>query len=533
MTEPPSEQAYRTELDSILAYHEELDAVLSPKPRIELVRDWRGSLPTVKSPTLFLPRPHPGQEYVISTAQRFNWLAAGRRWRKTSSVMSIAAKAALKGGSILWGAPVYDQVRVGWDETKRACADLIPRKMVAFNESRMEAKFPGGGKITYRSLDNPDNVRGHTADGVVIDEAAEVAPSAWYEVLRPMLLDTGGWLWSLFTPKGMNWVWEEHSTAGDKADSAAWQAPTLGCRVVNGQLVREPHPLENPEIDWNEMLSLWATMPEDSFKQEILAEFIADSGAVFRFIGEAAIAVPQDAAQHGHVYIVGVDPAQRRDFTVIIVIDATIGEVCYLDRFNQLEYSVQIDRLKAVCERFRPELVVVEETGNLAFVEALYITDYYNRTERQNVGMPVYAFKTTNASKVKIIQDVALAFERRVIRILDNRILRNELLAFTKEKSHAGIIKYSAPAGKHDDCVMSLAFAWSQAKEYLSQETLTARERAARKADSLMPVKARPVDITTAEFWDKTKEIRRERFEDEEEKRGQSWLQQLDGWEVA
>src|SRR3972149_5810129 len=135
-----------------------------------------------------LPYPHPGQIAVRRQLRRFNWLVAGRRWRKTTLVMSIAVERALTGQQILWGAPTFDQVRVGFEETKRAAHGVA-----LFNESRMTARFPGGGMLIYRSLDTPDNARGHTADGVVIDEAADVEPLAWREVLRPMLIGTNGW----------------------------------------------------------------------------------------------------------------------------------------------------------------------------------------------------------------------------------------------------------------------------------------------------------------------------------------------------
>src|SRR5262245_7266558 len=109
-----------------------------------------------------LPYPHIGQQIVRSQAKRFNWLSAGRRWRKTTLVMAIAIEAALDGKKVIWGAPIYDQVRVGWEETRKAAGGTA-----TFNISRMVADFPNQGRIIYRSLDNPDNARGHTADGVV------------------------------------------------------------------------------------------------------------------------------------------------------------------------------------------------------------------------------------------------------------------------------------------------------------------------------------------------------------------------------
>ena len=40
-------------------------------------------------------------------------------------------------------------------------------------------------------LDKPQNIKGFTADGITIDEIQEVKPSAYHEVLRPMLLIRG------------------------------------------------------------------------------------------------------------------------------------------------------------------------------------------------------------------------------------------------------------------------------------------------------------------------------------------------------
>lgn len=223
-----------------------------------------------------LPYPHPGQQAVRREARRFNWLAAGRRWRKTTLVMAIAVEEAMRGKQILWCAPVFDQVRIGWTETKRAAATVAE-----FNQTRMTATFPGGGVITYRSLDNPDNARGHTADGVVIDECGDVAEEAWYEVLRPMLMDTGGWAWGIGTPRGFNWFYTEHQRAQERLDSRAWRVPTLGAVVRDGELYREPHPLENPAIPFAEIRDLYHTTPPAVFAREVLCEFRDDAFTIF------------------------------------------------------------------------------------------------------------------------------------------------------------------------------------------------------------------------------------------------------------
>jgi hypothetical protein len=227
-----------------------------------------------------LPFPHPGQQTVRRQAQRFNWLAAGRRWRKTTLGMAIAVERAVDGQRWIWGAPTYDQVRICWNEMKYAA-----RPMANFTQSRMVAEFPTGGRVVFRSLDDPDNARGHTADGAIIDEAEKVKGAAWYEVIRPMLMDTGGDAWLMGTPLGRNWFWKEHILAVDREDSANWQIPTLGCEIVDDvQLVRKVHPLENPDIPWAEIVHLFETLPRRTFQQEILAQFLEGQGAVFRNI---------------------------------------------------------------------------------------------------------------------------------------------------------------------------------------------------------------------------------------------------------
>lgn len=366
--------------------------------------------------------------------------------------MSIVVEAALRGGTYIWGAPTYDQVRIGMNEVKRALSAAG-----IMNLSRMTAELPQtGGTIIFRSLDNPDNVRGYTADGVVMDEAAFIKGDAWIEVLRPMLIDTGGWAWGIGTPKGRNWFHQEFSKAQDHDDYMAWQIPTRGVKVVDGELIHDPHPLENPDVPFSEIVQMWRQMPERVFEQEILGIFHEELGSVFRRVMEAATATEQDNATAGHQYVMGIDWARSQDFTVIAVVDATARELVFLDRFNQIDYNVQRGRVIAACERFKPERVIAETNAmGQPMVEQL-LRD----------GLPVEGFTTTNATKAAIIDALALAFEQGALAILPEPVLINELQSYEMERTAAGLMRYSAPAGQHDDTVMALAMAWYGAVSY-------------------------------------------------------------------
>ena len=392
-----------------------------------------------------LPYPHPGQILVRNEAKRFNWLSAGRRWRKTTLTMAIAVENAAHGKKIIWGAPTYDQVRIGFDETQKAAVGVAD-----FNQSRMEATFPNNGKIMYRSLDKADNVRGHTADGVVMDEAAFIDKKAWNQVLRPMLIDTGGWAWAISTPNGRNWYWEEHVKAADDPNSMAWQVPTLGVRITDKGLVREPHPYENPDIPFDEIEKLFQSMPTKIFEQEILGQFVDLSGGVFRRVQDAAVLEPQEPDANKQ-YVAGVDVASSIDFTVVSIMDVKSKELVYLDRFNRVDYNVLENRLEAIYKRWHLDSMKIEANSiGQPVIDHLYAK-----------GLSIIPFTTTSATKQAIIQGLQSAFEHGEIRIINDPVLVGELLSFESKRSPSGGFSYSAPSGMHDDTVMSLAIAWS------------------------------------------------------------------------
>jgi phage terminase large subunit-like protein len=192
------------------------------------------------------------------------------------------------------------------------------------------------------------------------------------------------------------------------------------------------------------------TLPERTFAQEFEAVFLEDEGTVFRRIREAATATPQEGKQPGHRYVIGVDWAKLYDFTVMCVVDTTTRELVHMDRSNKVDYAVQVGRLQALAQKFEPDAIYAEQNSmGEPLVETL-----------QRMSLPVYPFHTNNASKTAVIDALALAFERAELRVPHDEVLLNELLAYQAERLPSGLMRYGAPDGLHDDCVISLALAW-------------------------------------------------------------------------
>ena len=381
--------------------------------------------------TLELPQLHTGQREVWNHPARFKVMACGRRWGKSRLGSLLCIAVASKGGRAWWVGPTYPVASVGWRMIRRIAAQ-IPG--VDVRESERMVTLPTGGTVQVKSADNPDSLRGEGLNFVVIDECAFVKEDAWTDALRPALADRKGGALFISTPKGHNWFWRLwHGAEGD-----SWQAWKFSS-------------YDNPFLDPAEIDAARSQLPERTFSQEFLAEFIDDAGGVFRRVPAAVADTWQDEAQDGAQYVFGVDWARSGDWTVITVVDITSGSVVHLDRFNQVEYSLQLRRLQALYDRFQPSTIIAEANSmGGPLVEAL-----------QRMDLPVQPFTTTNATKASIVDALALAFERGDIRIPNDATLIAELQAFEMDKLPSGLIRYAAPEGLHDDCVMSLALAWA------------------------------------------------------------------------
>lgn len=384
--------------------------------------------------TLRMKRPHPKQRQIIKEAARFNVADCGRRFGKSLLGENVLIRPALHGEPTGWFSPTYKMLAEVWREVKQIVKPMVVRP----SEEEKRLELAGGGLIEMWSLDHPDVARGRKYKNIVIDEAAMIPDlmSVWNHVLRPTLADLQGSAWFLSTPKGRNGFWQLWQQGQDEQepDWNSWKFPTS----------------DNPFIPASEIEDMRRSMPSRIFEQEILAEFLEDAGGVFRKVIEAATLSTQEPARDRD-YIFGVDWAKYTDYSVVIVMDAKSKQMVAMDRFNQIDYSVQVSRVKALADRYHPQ-VIIAETNSIGdpIIEQMRIE-----------GLPVKGFTTTSASKQMIIDALSLAFERREIGILNEQVLINELQAYESTRLPGGGFRYSAPEGMHDDTVMALALAFS------------------------------------------------------------------------
>ena len=381
-----------------------------------------------------LPRPHPNQEKVLGEAARWNTVACGRRWGKTVLGVDRLVYPALEGFPVGWFSPTYKMLAEVWRDVREAVQPVTAK--VNAQEHRLE--LVTGGIIDMWSLDAPDSARGRKYKRVVLDEAAMVPnlTDAWNAVVRPTLTDYRGDAWFLSTPRGQNFFWQLYNLGIDphELEYAAWQMPTVA----------------NPFIDPAEVEDARRNLPERVFQQEYLAEFLEESGGVFRGVRAAIDAGRREnePPKQGARYVLGVDVARVEDFTVLCVLDSNRRQV-YHERFNQISWERIHGRIVSVARQYNGAKVLIDSTG---------VGDPPFEALRKQ-GLNVRGYQFTNASKEDLIDALAMAIENGEIRLQDVTAQTNELMAYQYELTPSRNVRMNAPEGMHDDCVIALALA--------------------------------------------------------------------------
>jgi hypothetical protein len=383
---------------------------------------------------------HPAQVVIRSHPARYRVLACGRRFGKTLLLEDEATEALVMGQRVAYFSLSFSQGREVWEDFKRMVHPIIKHK----HETERRIETITGGILDMWSLDNQEtakNALGRKYDLVIIDEGSHVANLLliWDKTISPMLMDTGGRGLFASSPNGLNDFYTLFQRGNDPLfpDWKSFHYPTSA----------------NPYIRPEEIESARREKTAQAFAQEILAEFMADGSGVFRGVSKVTTAPFDARPMPGFRYVVGIDWAKMHDFTVIVVFCIETMEMVAIDRFNQIDYHFQRERLKVVIDRWKPVMNLVEWNS---------IGDV-NIEELRRDGIEVTPFTMTANSKPPLIEELAIAVEKGKITLMPDPVLLNEMNAFTMTRGATGRPSYSAPSGGHDDTVIALALAYDAA----------------------------------------------------------------------
>lgn len=389
--------------------------------------------------TMFVP--HPGQVPVIESKARFRALAAGRRFGKTKLGAREIVRAARSPDSMNWWvANSYKNVMRGYKEVVRQ----IPRSLLAKDapvptSTQLILQFKNGATIEFYPAGNPDALAGEGVDFMIVDEAGLIENRVWNQLLRPTLMDTQGDALLISTPRGHNWFWEVWRRGQEgKKHHESWQFSQA----------------DNPYIDPEETESAREELPDIIFKQEILAEFIAGGASIF------ATGLTTDGAildvleePRGQIYV-GIDLADKEDFTVISAVREEDHRPVLHERFNQVGWVNQKQQIRDAVRQLeqRPRVesvtVMLDSTG---LGDVVY-------EDLSFMGIDAVPQKFSNDWKEKAVKLLAADLEHGRAFILQDQLPEFEGYEFSM--TPAGKYKFEAASGHDDEVSAKLLEHW-------------------------------------------------------------------------
>lgn len=383
-----------------------------------------------------LKEPYRLQRRIMNDGARFRAVVAGRRSGKSLLALFdlIVSMAQVRNGLGWYCAPTYS---IG-----QRVFDLIPQLsndegFMRIRRGERSVEFFNGAKIYWVSADRPETLVGSGLDRLVVDECGLIPKGAFYESLLPTLADKDGKCLAIGTPKGKGGIFWELYNRGISKDPR-WSAYSAYHCSSHA----------NPYLDPSILDELRQSMPEAIYNQEIMAQFSDSQGTVFKGFMDCVVGddIPVEPGQ----IVIGCDLARLQDWTVLTAMECDSGRVVEIARFNQLDWSVQVEWIKQFAARHGDAPVLVDSTG---VGDAVF-------PSLRDAGVLVEGYKFTQETKAVLIQNLMRCFEQREVGIPDNEKLLEELRLYDYEISEkTGRVSYQAMPGGTDDMVISLALA--------------------------------------------------------------------------
>ena len=366
-----------------------------------------------------LPKPHEAQQKVLDSKARFRVMMCGRRFGKSLISQIISITTGLNRKQVAYVTPTYQLGKIFF---KQICK-LLPDKVYKKNETDLLIDFVTGGSIRFFTGERLDAMRGIPFHLVIVDEASFISnlEEGWNNSIRPTLTDFKGDGIFLSTPRGRNYF-NSLFMRGGEPNWESFKFTTY----------------DNPHIDPSEIDDAKAMLPYSVFEQEYMANPMENAANPFG--SEFIYACTKESKGVAAYY--GIDLAKSVDWTVIIGMDK-LGNVVHYERFQKdwLQTKETILRLPKNLP------IVIDSTGvGDAIVEDL-----------QKKFTQMYGFKFTSTSKQQLLESLSSAIQTKSISYPDGPI-KQELEVFEYKFTPTGV-RYSAPQGFHDDCVIALALA--------------------------------------------------------------------------
>lgn len=338
--------------------------------------------------------------------------------------------------------PTLNQARKVYKEILKAIEET--GVMLKKNDSLLEIELINRSTIVFKSAEQKENLRGYTFSGILcIDEAAYIQDEIW-AIIRPTCDVHQAPILMVSTPKFKLGFFYDIYVMG-LGDNPKIHSYDL-CKYDTSEML----PVEQLEL-YRKML------PKNMFTTEYLGEFLDSESIVF---GDFKECIGGTIRDYKKLYV-GVDWSSGvgSDYTVITALNEYAEQV-FLLYFNNKNAVQQIDYIQQYLTPYlnKIELIVAETNG-----VGKPLVD--NLKTAFNGKVKIEDFTTTNQEKIRLVNQLQVAFEQREIQILDDEKQINELSMYECQVKKNSTVTFNAPIGGNDDTCIGLMLALEALKK--------------------------------------------------------------------
>jgi len=440
------------------------------------------------------------QSAALFCPERYGVIEASTKAGKTHASLVWLYEQAVVGGrrgrNYWWVAPVRTQARIALVRLLR----WLPTGTYKVNWSDYYVTLYNGAEIWFKGSDRPDSLYGEDVYAAVVDEGSRCKEEAWV-ALRSTLTATRGPVRVIGNVRGTkNWAYKLGQRARAGAEGFHFARITAWDAVEAGIIARE------------EVEDAKRVLPDDVFRELYECVASADGANPFGMAHIRACMALQcragGTAHHhgtgGPVAYWGVDLARAVDWTVAVGLDAT-GRTAAFYRWHG-PWTLQLQKLRALIGQ-TPAVMDATGVGDpiVPFLQAADSTTPAGRmppiatTEddelewaspreagrimreraKERAAHPepdsdllslrqgctnLVGYTFTAASKQRLMESYAVSVQQHAIGLVtgsaeqDSGPVLDEHESFEYEYTRTGV-RYSAPAGLHDDTVAAYALA--------------------------------------------------------------------------
>ena len=339
--------------------------------------------------------------------------------------------------------PTLDQARRVYKEIVKAIehTPVIKRK----NDSLLELEFISGSSVIFKSAEQRDNLRGFTVTGLlVVDECAFIQDDI-FDILLPTTDVHSAPILLISTPKLKQGFFFRY-----------WSA---GCEGTNPNIVS----IDFNGFDTSFLLSAdkleqyRQMMPKAQFTTEYMGEFLDSDSILFTNLREC-VAEP---GREGDIFV-GIDwgSGAGGDYTSVTAFTSE-RKMAFTDYFNDKSTFEQARYIADLLVLYGNRVKAVKaESNSIGTPMIALLKDELDKRNRRDLSRVIEPFVTTNAEKVRLVNQLQVALEQKTVTLVDDRGLLTQLAAYEATYNpRTGSVSYNAPAGLHDDCCISTMLA--------------------------------------------------------------------------